>query len=293
MLYTFKCKKCGKEYKLELTENRFNKGQFTKYCSISCRNSHPHSEKTKENISKGLKNCERYKNKKKIEKKYFCGTLDLNNKYPEISNHQSSKYFNKFIPFGLDISKLYTVEFPNEYFRIKNLLYNEYIINRLSPKNIFEKYNCKEYFNHSETLLHIFKSFGFNTRSFSDAVENAWLNGNLKEGNIYTQYKCGWHTSWNGKEVYLRSSFELDYANELDKQQIDYEVEYFHIKYFDTNTNQYRCAVPDFYIPSINTIVEIKSYWTLDKQNMKDKMKAYLDLGYNFKLICDHKEIEL
>ena len=40
-------------------------------------------------------------------------------------------------------------------------------------------------------------------------------------------------------------------------------------------------------------IVEIKSFWTLDEQNMKDKKKAYLDLGYNFKLICDHKEIIL
>lgn len=52
-----------------------------------------------------------------------------------------------------------------------------------------------------------------------------------------------------------------------------------------------RGAIPDFYIPSTNTIIEIKSSWTLDEQNMKDKMKAYLDLGYNFKLICDHKEI--
>ena len=40
-------------------------------------------------------------------------------------------------------------------------------------------------------------------------------------------------------------------------------------------------------------IVEIKSSWTLDKQNMIDKMKAYKELGYNFKLICDHKEINL
>ena len=26
---------------------------------------------------------------------------------------------------------------------------------------------------------------------------------------------------------------------------------------------------------------------------MKDKVKAYLKQGFNFKLICDHKEIEL
>jgi hypothetical protein len=37
-------------------------------------------------------------------------------------------------------------------------------------------------------------------------------------------------------------------------------------------------------------IVEIKSDWTLDIQEMRDKMKAYKDLGYNFKLILEHKE---
>ena len=40
-------------------------------------------------------------------------------------------------------------------------------------------------------------------------------------------------------------------------------------------------------------IVEIKSSYTLDKQNMIDKKKAYLNLGYKFKLICDHNELEI
>jgi len=30
---------------------------------------------------------------------------------------------------------------------------------------------------------------------------------------------------------------------------------------------------------------------TLDKQNMIDKKKAYIEQGYNFKLICDFKEM--
>lgn len=112
----------------------------------------------------------------------------------------------------------------------------------------------------------------------------------MELGNIYTQYKCGWHITWNNKEVYLRSSFELDYAKELNEKQIDYEVEFKHIKYWDSQKQEYRCAIPDFYIPSENLIIEIKSSYTLDEQNMKDKFKAYKDLGYNTKLICDHKE---
>ena len=70
-------------------------------------------------------------------------------------------------------------------------------------------------------------------------------------------------------------------------------METLRIKYFDTQQNEYRCAIPDFYIPSKNEIVEIKSSYTLDIQNMKDKFKSYKELGYNCKCICDYKEIEI
>ena len=55
------------------------------------------------------------------------------------------------------------------------------------------------------------------------------------EGNY--QYECGWHTTWDNTEVYLRSSYELEYAQELDSKQINYEVESLRIKYFDTKLN--------------------------------------------------------
>ena len=43
-----------------------------------------------------------------------------------------------------------------------------------------------------------------------------------------------------------------------------------------------------FYIQEQNLIVEIKSSYTLDIQNMRDKFKAYKKLGYNCKY--DQKE---
>ena len=63
--------------------------------------------------------------------------------------------------------------------------------------------------------------------------------------------------------------------------------------YFDTQKEQERIAIPDFYLPETNTIVEVKSEWTLDKQNMIDKRKSYLKLGYNFELLYEHKFVEL
>lgn len=51
-------------------------------------------------------------------------------------------------------------------------------------------------------------------------------------------------------------------------------------------------AIPDFYIPSENKIVEIKSDWTYDEQNMKDRIKAYKKHGYTVDVILEHKLIQ-
>lgn len=101
------------------------------------------------------------------------------------------------------------------------------------------------------------------------------------------------HKSWNGYEFISKSSYELDYADILDKQKINYKYEALQIKYYDTYLNVERTSVPDFYLPDTNTIVEIKSSYTLNIQNMKDRVKAYRDLGYNFKLILNKKEANI
>lgn len=46
------------------------------------------------------------------------------------------------------------------------------------------------------------------------------------------------------------------------------------------------------YLPNTNTIVEIKSEYTYDKQNMIDKSNAYKANGYKFKLILEHVEYD-
>ena len=51
MIYKFHCKKCGKEYSLDISESKYKKGSYTKYCSISCRNSHTVSDNTKKKKS--------------------------------------------------------------------------------------------------------------------------------------------------------------------------------------------------------------------------------------------------
>ena len=52
--YKFICKNCGKEYSLFLTENEFNKGKYTKYCSKSCSNRRILTKEIKENNKASL-----------------------------------------------------------------------------------------------------------------------------------------------------------------------------------------------------------------------------------------------
>jgi len=71
-------------------------------------------------------------------------------------------------------------------------------------------------------------------KSVKYAVKENYLENRNSIPVTKNQYKSSWHTTWNGKEVYLRSSYELDYAKNLDEKHIDYDVECFHIKYFDS-----------------------------------------------------------
>ena len=190
----------------------------------------------------------------------------------------------------LNLKYIGTPDVIDEILMQKQILENLYK-QGLSSTDINEIYNGKR----TEYLMH--NILCIPRRKLSDAIKNSFLMGKGKCEHTLNiddyQFKTEWHTTWNDNLVFLRSSYEIDYANELDEQKIDYEVENLRIKYFDTQRNEYRCAIPDFYLPNTNTIVEIKSTFTLDIQNMKDKVNAYKKLGYNFKLILEHKEEDL
>lgn len=293
--FTVKCKNCGKEFVVVEEENKFPIKGDKYFCCRSCACTRHHSKETKEKISKSLFENEKNKAKRGIKEKtkYICGDKDLDLLYEEISRHKITKWFNNLIPFGFDISSIHTERIIYEYNKVKKLLYNEYVINSLSPADIYKKYNCYKYINNSEVLLHIFKSFNFPIRGWSKAVSNAIKNGNLSIPKISSIGHEQWYTTWENKEVFLRSKLELEYAKYLDCNRIKYDVECLRIKYFDTQNKSERCAIPDFYLQDTNTIVEIKSDYTLDIQNMKDKFLAYKKLGYNTKLILDKKEVDL
>lgn len=64
-------------------------------------------------------------------------------------------------------------------------------------------------------------------------------------------------------------------------------MEFKRLLYYDTQQSKYRIAIPDFYLPLENTIVEIKCDYTYDEINMNDKFKVYKKLGYKYKLYIE------
>lgn len=328
--YTVNCKVCGKQYKIKCNEVTYNKKLYRKTCSSFCshkltaKNS---AEKLKNkkiakciDCGKEIKIYSRASDKtcrcekcKKLHTKYIKHSiiteyeLDKNNRKTVKERKEikckicgkfgctkcSKKYqitgFKKLIKyFGFDESKLGTPEVWDEYNRIRDMLIDLYHNQKESLCSIGKKFNYDP-----ANLAKTFKSFEIPRRNNSEANKIALLTHRAEIRDTRGFAKHQWHTTWNNKKFYLRSSYELDYAKELDEKQIDYEVEKIRIKYWDSQRKKFRCAVPDFYIPLENLIVEIKSEYILDKQNMIDKKNAYIEQGYKFKLICDHIEIEI
>lgn len=294
-----KCENCGKEHNGNYASGRFCSKECAK--SFSTKNDNKQLKEAKcVNCGKyfligkraSLNNCKCKECSIKKVKCNICGKEhNLGEKCNNVFcfNHNILGFKLLIESFGFDKSKLGTPEVENEFNRIRNIIYKLYWEDNLCAKEIANKFNFKSKHSIGQT---VFKFLDIPLRNVKTSAKNAVLTGRLKPSCSY-MYKSKTYTTWNGKEVFLRSSYEEDYAKELDEQKIDYDVECLRIKYFDTKINEYCIAIPDFYIPSENMIVEIKSNWTLDIQEMKDKLKAYLEQGYKFKLILEHKEVDI
>lgn len=122
----------------------------------------------------------------------------------------------------------------------------------------------------SRTMDIVFRLFDIEARSFSEGQSNAIITNRVIMPSS-TRFNISFHKSWFGETFCLRSSYEGDYAKQLDESQTKYFVEHLRIKYFHTKQNRYRIAIPDFYLPETNTIVEVKSTYWLDEEEMRDK----------------------
>lgn len=255
-------------------------------------------EKRNKNIGKSLR--ERYKRltgfssyKEKRQASHICSVCGA--KHGECLNphicksaflRQKSKNLAKL---GFDLSKIGTKDVIGEYERIQQLLKHLYYDEEVSMPLIMKRYGIPSL----RTMFLLFKFFDIPPRTLSEAQTIVVLqNKSITPKMVSPRFKHGFHTTWDNKVVFYRSSYELDYMEQLDASHEPYEIEAIRIKYFDTVKKKWRVAIPDVYLPNTNTIVEIKSEYTYDKQNMIDKSNAYKANGYKFKLILEHVEYD-
>lgn len=280
------CSHCGKVLPYVKKNNKF--------CSTNCAAKYNNKIRTKESREKQkatLLNTLRTNKSKNAQTKKckWCGAEKGHCERPDVCNKY--RIFNTLSIFGFDKNKIGTTDIFYEYDKTVCLIKQEYA-NHIDDKTLSDRYGYKSGVSNFHKIL---KSLDIQTRNHSESLSEAYMLGkiNVKSEKDACPYKNCWHTTWNGKRVYLRSSYELDFAKTLDLQKIDYDVECLRIKYFDTFTNKYKCAIPDFFIPTTNEIFEIKSNWTLNLQNMKDKFFEYEKLGYKPHLILEHKEVDV
>lgn len=267
--------------------------RYNKFCcknhAASYNNKH-RDHSIYENISNLLKNKSIAPNKNKTKRNTckICGALRGECK----DSYVCSKYrlFNGLIKFGFDINTKGTEKIIDEFYRVRNIIEKFYLLNGSNNDKLIENFN---YYGGPSNFHKILKTLDIQTRNLSEGQLFSLESGNRIDMPQVNSYHDEYHKTWDNNIVYLRSSYETDYANILDDNKIHYEVESLKIKYFDTQLNKERIAIPDFYIRDKNLIVEIKSNFTLDIQNMKDKVISYKNNGYDFKLILEHKEVDL
>ena len=107
------------------------------------------------------------------------------------------------------------------------------------------------------------------------------------DSNFYSKVYHGkgiWYET-SSKKIFLRSSWEHKYAQYLDRLNIKWEYE---PKYFTLFIDNKACTyTPDFYLPDIDTFIEIKGYWRLDA---KLKFKQFRESYSNIKIFVYGKQ---
>lgn len=289
------CEHCGKPLPWEKRSGRF--------CSKSCAASENNMGKVKN--PKGIghpekkpkeKNANKKQKVQKLPKAKICSICGSENCSHEFCRKHNLQQLNGLVKYlGFDKTAIGTDRVFDEFKRIRDMVYNLYWNLGYSRVDLGKKFG---YPGGTMPMNVLKRTLEIPSRTQSEAVSNAILLNKTSLPKIdqttgFIKCTTEHHITWTGKEVYLRSSYEIDYANFLDKNKILYSVEELRLEYYDSQQNRIRIAVPDFYLPLTNELVEIKSDFTLNIQEMTDKFNEYRKQGYVPKLILEKEEIDL
>jgi hypothetical protein len=167
------------------------------------------------------------------------------------------------------------------------------IIQQRMKQSRFEKYNDENYNNSDKRKKTCLERYGVisilaHKETMKKAIEKKYGVENVMHNkNIFTKQQISGFKAkkFRDTDLYYRGSYELDFLEKFyDKIDIENGPS---INYLFEGENHIYHS--DFYIPSKNLIIEIKSLYYYEKYKDKciAKERASLDLGYNYKFIID------
>lgn len=99
----------------------------------------------------------------------------------------------------------------------------------------------------------------------------------IKSGKIVIPSHSWKKIFYNG--LILRSGWEKTVAEYLDTTGYQWEYESLRVDYWDSQRNRVAITIPDFYIPKLNIIIEVKGI-DLDPKQTEDKISGLNIAGY-------------
>ena len=259
-----KCKICGKETNFQ-NFVRFYQKTCSEECKFKLRSKNMASNERQEKIKKA--------NLKKYGVEYSMQSPDYLKKMNDAS---SEKY---------GVSNVFQSEIIKE--KCKKTKLEKHGDEKF--KN-WEKYKqtCLERYGTEYALSNlIIREKAKETIKLKYGVEHPSQNDNIHKKQMFNGKRI---KQYKNTDIWYQGSYELDF---LQKYFYKFEIEKPHsIKYRFNKKNKY--YHPDFYIPSLNLIIEIKNsyYVKRDKDKIKAKEKATIDNGYNYIMIVDKNYTE-
>jgi hypothetical protein len=280
--YNFVCdnKYCLNKFKYDNLYNGMIK-KYSNYCSVHVKELHLKQQKT------CIKKYEHYSalGNKKIYKK---GKQTKKEKYGNENYNNREKNKETCL-------KKYGVESVFQYINIQEKIQqtnkekykcNYYIqsdnFKEKSKKTNLEKYECDYYI----------QSDNFKEKSKKTNLEKYGVEYNLQNKEIFKkQQKSALKLKqYKNTNIYYRGSYELDFLEKVYPLYSDIQNAK-SIKYLFKNKNHY--YFPDFYIPSLNLIIECKNSYLIkrDKEKIEAKENATIVNGFNYIIIVDKNYI--
>lgn len=261
-----RCEYCGIPISFEKRENR--------YCNSACYgkdNPRIHVPlDVRQKISKSLKGRKQVKEKKDR----ICDSCGDSMGYKQDSNKRTKCK----ICFRLSMSKkvflslgIIDTNLKNCDIRLRQFLIEEYIGRKRSAAEIAKRFGLSE-----STLGIYFKKYGIKMRTCS--LASALYTG----GWSLKSWKKGEHTTWWGKQIRYRSSYEKRVLHVLDDIKEFYFYEDLLIEYILEGKERF--YIPDFYIPRLSLIVEVKNpyHFEADRKMIEAKEQKVRSLGYKY-----------